>query len=494
MNTICKVALVSAVWATPSWAQTGDNLGIPGQEYRWKMSVAQVKAATPAGEEVEDLGDFGGRRVLQISPLNVGHGFQNQTLPHYVHLWFKNDQLDEFALIPVNEEPDLAHIGRKDSWDFFLNMVVFCQKEFGAPMQVAKLTAIDDIQTRDPKTGTPTKAPLGFKIQQRNWQARGAHYRIAHLFGYKLGLARMQGRIGAPFVGPLTIQHRPDDRAGMATDLFDNFYIQKKNRAPMLSNRRYFQAPNPLRWGTSIYFMDFYWGMTPEEILVAAPDYGIKSIESKKGRSLLLPRLVMESDSKLSWSLQMWFDKGGFREFELRPQQENAGAVLGVADSAAYAKELDRVVAQTYGVPANEWWNVTQQAKTRVKKRYSQTTWVSSPATTYQYAIPVEGGYRYGSTTTSASSYPVTRSYKYFADFPVELPFTIKDRAWTIGKDAHYRQAHLFQSTSGPQLGVVRLQGQRDQQFFSGTGDVVKTKDLKIVLREVYENYGVTPP
>lgn len=69
----------------------------------------------------------------------------------------------------------------------------------------------------------------------------------------------MQGRIGAPFVGPLTIQHRPDDRQGMATDLFDNFYIQAKYRAPMLVNRRCFPAPNPLRWGSSIYFMDFYW-------------------------------------------------------------------------------------------------------------------------------------------------------------------------------------------------------------------------------------------
>ncbi len=137
---------------------------------------------------------------------------------------------------------------------------------------------------------------------------------------------------------------------------------------------------------------------------------------------------------------------------------------------------------------------MTQQAKTRVRKTYSRTTWYLSPKTTCQYAIPVAGGYKYGGTTTPASSYPVTRSYKHFTPFPVELPFTIKDRAWTIGKGARYRKAHLFQSMSGLQMGVVRLQGQHDQQLFSGTGELVKIKDLKIVLRAVYENYGIAQP
>lgn len=167
--------------------------------------------------------------------------------------------------------------------------------------------------------------------------------------------------------------------------------------------------------------------MTPEEILEAASDYNIRAVESKKGRSLWLPRLVMESDSPLSWSLQMLFDKNGFSEFELRPQKENsAGALLGVADNEAYAKELDRVVRQTYGVPAKEWWNVRQQAETRVKKTYAQTAWYSTPETTYQYAIPVAGGYKYGSTTTPSSSYPVTRSYKYFTPFPSRCPSPLK--------------------------------------------------------------------
>lgn len=88
--------------------------------------------------------------------------------------------------------------------------------------------------------------------------------------------------------------------------------------------------------------------------------------------------------------------------------------------------------------------------------------------------------------------HPVTRTVKSFAPFPVALPFTIKDRAWTIGKDAHYRQALLSNSTSGPRMGVVRLQGQRIKPFYSGTGDLVKTKDLNIVLREIYENYNVS--
>lgn len=302
MNTLVKVALVTAsmAWAGPSWAQAGENVGIPQQEYRWNMSVAQAKAATPEDRKVEDLGTHVGSQVLQISTVNVGRSMMDdKPLPHYVHLWFKNDRLHEFALIPVGETPDPELVGQKGSWNYFINMVVFCEDEFGAPMKAAKLQAIDDIQTTDPKSGKPTIAPLGFKIQHHTWQARGANYRIAHLFGYKLGLARMQGRIGAPFSSPLTAQHRPDDRQGMAADVLENFYIAEKYRPPMLGNARYFQAPNPLRWGSSIYFMRFYWGMTPEEILAAAPERNIRSVESKKGRSLLLPELVMEYRSPL---------------------------------------------------------------------------------------------------------------------------------------------------------------------------------------------------
>ena len=472
-----------------------------GLPYRWNMSAADFKAVSGTEHRVQALAAYPDESVVyQADNFVVQDTFLSQTAPRFhIHAYFKNDRLTEFTLIP-NQETAGDFIGSKASWNAFLMLVVACQDEFGAAMktQGSPLKAVRNVLIT-PEKGQKNEMPLGFQIQYRTWRARGANYRISHLFGGDMGLARMQGRTtDDPFVAPVTKNHTAN-RAEVASDVLENFYIAPLLAKAIMVNPRYFRAPDPAYWGRNIGVMDYHWNMTPDDVLNLPLGYTPVVVPSPKGRSLLLDKLRLDEDATLRWSLQLWFDKKGLSEFELRPFQEtHDNNMHGVLNAQAFQDELNGYVRYVYGVPPKEWWETSRSIDTRKESRRIQTNWFTTPSETRQYTVlGNDNEYHYGSYYVPSSSYPVYRTYKQVEIIPVALPFVIQDRAWNQKMDKetlHFRQGVIGERTTGPEMGIVRLQGRRGgKPFYPGTGDTLKTKDAKPsrIIHEVYKNYNI---
>ena len=482
--------------AAPSAAQ-GGLIAVKQIPYRWNMSVAEFKAVSGSEHPIDFLGEYPDKTVVyQANDFVIEDKFLSAVAPRFhLHVYFKNDRLNAFTIIPNNERA-AEFVGRQDSWNAFLMLIVACQSDFGDRMKTpgAALKAVRTVPIIPPK-GRKDEMDLGFQIQYRTWRARGANYRIAHLFGGDMGLARMQGRLAdTPYLAPATQKHTAD-RTEVAGDVLENFYIAPSLAKAVVANPRYFRAPDPAYWGRTIGMMDYRWNMTEVDVLNLGLGYTPVSVESPKGKSLQLDKIHLADDTPLRWTLQMWFDKKGLREFELRPFGETHNNNLrGVSNTAAFQNELNDYLRFVYGVPPKEWWETTSNVNTKKESRRIQTSWINSPSRYQQYTVlGNDNEYHYGSYYVPSTSSPVFRSYKRVETIPIALPFVIRDRAWNQGKDFHFRQAILSES-DGVEMGVIRFQGrQGDKQYYPGTGDTLKTKDAKPsrVLREIYKNYNI---
>ena len=458
-------------------AATGPLVGIENTDLRWRMSLAQAKAAVPDKVLFEKIGEDGPRHYYQLSGL-VYPGFGNKQNEWIAILMFGNDELLSFDLIPWRERAGANVIGDADLWEDFLSLASYRGRNF-PEIKAPPLRAVSEIQTKNGDA-----ARLGFQVQSYVWSARGAHYRQAAMQGsYRnnVGIARLQGRVSQPFA-PLQLADNGTNRAAFARAIAVDYGLTPSIERALLADETLFRAPKPAHQGNAIGISLINWGMTPNEVRAAPLAPGARVENAKNG--LLIRDFKLAPDSQNTWLLQLDFDKKGLSEFELRPQNElqtNARLGLFGDDQAAdYQDELDNWLENTRSIKSDQWWQESREVNTRVKRHYRAQSGTGIGISSYGF-----GYYAY--------SYPTYSTYKQFLTWPVGIDFTIRDRAWT-SRSNHYRQAQLLNAQRGPKINVIRLQGRRDDKAFKiGTGETVKTKNPKIVMREVYENYNVKP-
>ena len=458
-------------------AATGQLIGLNNTQLRWRMTLAQAKAAVPAEYPFEALGSDGTRAYYQVSGL-LYPGFVRKNIEWLAVLTFERDQLVAFNLQPAREVGATGLVGDAEAWDNFLSLAGYRGQVFGE-IKAPPLRAVSEIQTANGDA-----ARLGFQIQSYVWSARGAYYRQAIMQGsYRnnVGITRLQGRLSGPFEAP-KLSDNGTNRAAFARAVATDYFLPPSQERALLADDTLFRAPKPSHQGNEIGISLINWGMNEGEVRAAPLPPNARVEKSKNG--LLIRDFKLNPDSPNSWLLQLTFDKKGLSEFELRPQNElQTEARLGLfsdAQAADYQDELDEWLENTRAIQPEQWWEQSREVNARVKRKYSARSGTGIGIGSYGF-----GYYAY--------TYPTYSTYKEFLSWPVGIDFTIRDRAWT-SRGNHYRQAQLLSAQRGPKINIVRLQGRRDDQpFRSGTGETVKTKNPKIVMREVYQNYNVQP-
>ena len=456
-------------------AAQGQIVGIEGTQLRWRMTPDQARAATPAAWVFERAGTDGTRVYYQLDGL-VAAGFGEEFIEWLAFLRFENNQLTGFDLRPRRERVTTGAIGDAEAWSDYLSLASYRARAF-PEVEAPKLRAVSEIQIANGDA-----ARLGFQIQYYAWSARGAFYRQSIMQGsYRnnVGIARLQGRLEAPFT-PLQLAGNGTNRADFARALSFDFGLPPSLERALMADPTLLRAPKPAHQGNQTGVDLFNWGMTGAEILASPLPTGARIEAAKDG--YVVRDYKLDRDSTLLWKLQLTLDKKGLSEFELRPQNElQTDARLGLfsdAQAADYQDALDAWLEERRGLEPGQWWQESREVNARVKRHYRAQSGTGINITGYGF------GY-------AASTYPIYSTYKQFISWPVGLDFTIRDRAWTA-RGNHYRQAQLRDAQRGPKINVIRFQGRRDDKpFVTGTGKLVKTKNPKIVMREVYENYHV---
>ena len=478
-------AAVPVALAVPARAQaanapatTGLIAGIGETPIRWRMSVEQVKALAPA-DMLRHLGSDGTIDYYQLDGIGTKFLADSDVLLWAGILKFVGGQLVAFDLRPMDEQVTSKVIGHYDVWSYFLSLPNLRATVFPEVAQ-PKLRAFREVQGVG-----GSGAELGFQIQYNTWSARGAHYREAIWQGgyhNNLGIARFQGRLSAPF-GELRLDDNGANRAAFVQKVGRDFGLPTSLETAILADNTLFRAPKPSYQGDLIGFETMRWNMNERDIAAATLPPGAQ-LQKLSGNRFIVRNFKLRRDATLSWLLELRLDKKGLSEFELRPEQELQTAErIGLFDANGaddYQDALDEFLNGTRRIEPDQWWVASSNVDARVKKTYraQSGTGVGIGSTGFGY-------YAY--------TYPTYSTYKQFQTWPVALPFTIRERAWSVS-DNQFRQAQLLNARSGPKINIIRYQGRRDDKpFRAGTDEVVKTKNPKIVMREVYENYNVKP-
>lgn len=192
----------------------------------------------------------------------------------------------------------------------------------------------------------------------------------------------------------------------------------------------------------------------------------------------------LDPDSSNLWQLQLTLDKKGLSAFELRPQNElQTDARIGLfsdAQAADYQDELDEWLENRRGLSPDKWWEKQQpspdarQAPLLRAERHGHQH--------YRLRFRLRG-------LDLPDLQHLQRVHFVAGRHRLHHP---RPRLDEQGQPLSPGQAQLLDARRGPQINVIRFQGRRDDApFRAGTGELVKTKDRKIVMREVYENYNV---
>ena len=454
----------------------GQIAGIGQTPIRWRMTPDQVKAAEPS-MELFDAGRDGTTNYYQLD------GLKTASLEGEVNwvgmLKFVGGALVGFDLRPVNETATPNIIGDAEAWSNFFALAMLRPKAF-PEIAEPKLRAFREVQGAN-----GSGADLGFQVQYRAWSARGAYYRESIWQGsYRnnVGVTRFQGRLSVPFGEP-QLKDNGADRAGFVHRVSYDFGVPPSLERAMLADNTLFQSPKPKYQGNLIGIEMLRWNMNATDIANASLPTGTQ-LQKAGGNTFLVRNFKLRRDSSLPWLLELRLDKNGLSEFELRPENElkteERIGLFNQTQTDDYQDALDEWIENTRRVEPDKWWVSSREVETRVKRTYraQSGTGIGIGSTGFSY-------YAY--------TYPTYSNYKQFLSWPVSLPFTIRERAWSVS-DNQFRQVQLLNAVSGPRVNVIRYQGRRDDKpFRGGTGETVKTKNPKIVLREVYQNYNVLP-
>ena len=470
-------ALVDGAATAPATSARQNQIaGIGETPITWRMSVEQIKAVAP-DKTLLKLGVVEGHEFYQLESIEMP-AMGDPAIWNGI-LEFDAGQLVGFELRPADEQVTSKVIGHFNVWSYFLSLAVMRPKLF-PEIAEPKLRAIREVQGAN-----GSGAELGFQIQYRSWSTRGAHYRESIWFGgYRsnVGVARFQGRLSAPF-GELRLDDNGANRAAFVRRVSRDFGVPGSLEKALLADNTLFQAPKANYQGDLIGFETMRWNMTERDVATATLPPGAQ-LQKLDGKRFIVRNFKLRRDSQLPWLLELRLDKKGLSEFELRPEKELQTAErIGLFDANGaddYQDALDEFLEGTRRIEPAQWWVASSNVDTRVKKTYraQSGTGVGIGSTGFGY-------YAY--------TYPTYSTYKQFQTWPVTLPFTIRERGWSVG-DNHFRQAQLLNAKTGPKINVIRYQGRRDNKpFRAGTDEIVKTKNPKVVMREVYENYNVKP-